>query len=1577
MYRIHKQFMALLLAISVLSAMLPLQQANAAETDSHYVLSGNMVQNPGFESGTTNWTIIKGGLASNNKHSGTSHFFLNSGSDARVSQTINIPYNGYYNASAWITTGGSGARFGVRYSDQTVVKETVLPANSSYQAPYSLSNMHLKQGDKVEIYCSGTSSWVNGDDFSFTYDESKIDLNLLLNGDFSGSDDWNLTSASIGDHKAVIDSGGSAAQMVRVPRKGPYYLQLSANPAQTMTLSVNSASKQISPSNESQTVTLETGDLNQGDEANIMISGEGEIQNASFKFDVSKIPNEPPVAKDVSITGTARANLILHGQYTFTDPDAGQEEGGSVYQWLIGDSVDGAFSAIENSNSRNLTVTKSMEGKYIKFKVTPYDNYGKAGQDVSSQAAGPVTVNLIVNPGFEIEQSDLLGWVYTDGNKSHDTPYDGLLKALLNAKDSALVYQDVTVPQSGYYNIGAYVKCDNAGGELGVRNPGCSKAISSVPLTQTSGYQFVSIPDVALEKGSSAEVYIKGTSACPVSVDNVEMIRDISKGTPKFTNIKSFAADEQIGYPVINNVDKTVNFHVPYGTDITKIHVYLTLSEGGTSTPSETGVYDFTHPVAFKVLSDNMTSNWTVTCTLDPKSIILSSSSKYLADNFNWAVNKSKTFVQTGKTGSVNVDETNTAGTGTASYIPSYWAGYHFRTGFYSRDFAHQTSGAHMVGLDNENFSMFKAFAKSASLSRKWYALWSMNFDGTPLSIDYVNDNHFVREIPAEFELVEKIYHQYLWTGDKRYLTDPDISQFCNKAVTDFISLHDDRLPNGVPEGNGDIFSGSSTYNERGENPLESGDEIGSEYQALLAYAGMLKAKGDDIGSQLWLTKAQNLKDYFNQTWSQEMGNDNFARVICRNNSGNYFYKLTDFGKENSWFMPMKLITEPGERNNKYLDFISTSLGSGIGNPNAPTNIEAYTYLPDTYFPYNKTEEAWKWMKYIADQKDNHHETSLGGINGDYPEVSYTFVSSTIEGMMGIEANAPQNTVVTASRLPKDIGWVKADYVKAGTHDLSVKHDGLTKSTLTNLSDSAISWEVRFYGDYNTIQVNDKYLTAFQKDVNGVKVSYAVVPVGAKKTVQAQVTSSVKMVTSFDELDATVKTQSVPNGTPYKSLNLPSSLKVTAGSQAETIRGITWTSVPSYAAATAGTYTFTTVLPKGYELADGITAPVITVIVSEKRNDNSHHSDKNSSGNPKGRETAPSSSSTILETMNEKGGTDATVTTRPDTAPVVVGGRASVSVSVPEDVVSVVAFATAVKPVKVKITAPASDIVQQLNDRSVQAVDLNITVPGAVSNNTNPNAEISVSADPSVLQAAGNTQKDITLSVTNGDTGRKSYSWTFSGKGLNHPATSITGINLSINVSPVRNDASASSVVERNTAGKKPEGVVLRFGHSALLPDVAKVRVYVGDQEGCTANSKVFLYYLDHTINALEQLPQSEYTVDAEGYVTITIAHCSDYVLLPKAATNPYPVHSDTCFPVGIKSGKSYTFAMTVSGNAVPTFTIGNGKAFTTSVKRQGNKYYYTVKAIGAVDTMSAIYCALPKEKSIVICYVSVAKQDD
>jgi len=485
-----------------------------------------------------------------------------------------------------------------------------------------------------------------------------------------------------------------------------------------------------------------------------------------------------------------------------------------------------------------------------------------------------------------------------------------------------------------------------------------------------------------------------------------------------------------------------------------------------------------------------------------PKSeLSIQSDNATLQDGFNWAVNKTGQFVMTGQEGVVNKDERNKNGTGTAVYIPSYWAGYYDRTAFYGRDFVHQAVGAQIVGLWDENYSMFKIFAANATEARDWWTLWAFNFDGTPHQIDYRGDEKFVKEVPAQFELIEMAYKQYLWSGDKRYVTDSVLWNFYTRTLTDFVDLHDTNN-NGVAEGKGGIWAGSCTYNERGEYPIEAGDGIACQYQATLAYAHMLKARGEKEQAQSWYDKATELKKYFNNKWSVLNGNssDSYARGI--NKKG---VKLTGFGKENSWFMPLKLITEPGKRNDDYLQFISENLGEGIGTmPTAPHNIEAYTYIPDMYFHYNWNDEAWKWMKYILSVKDLPHERPSQGTNGDYPEISYTIVSQVVEGMMGIDPNAITGHITTAARLPKGVNIVKINNVRFGNYRVDVEHTGIQKTVLTNQSSQVLNWEVRFYGAHKALIVNGKSINAEQKNINGEKVSFVNVSVDSGLTVTVE-----------------------------------------------------------------------------------------------------------------------------------------------------------------------------------------------------------------------------------------------------------------------------------------------------------------------------------------------------------------------------------------------------------------------------------------------------------------------------------------
>ncbi|KOO13790.1 hypothetical protein AKJ18_16055 [Vibrio xuii] len=700
--------------------------------------------------------------------------------------------------------------------------------------------------------------------------------------------------------------------------------------------------------------------------------------------------------------------------------------------------------------------------------------------------------NLLSNPSFEDKG---LGWSYWFANIKNDLAYEGEYRGRIATGTTHNINQIITIPETGFYDLSAYVISPGDDATIAVTNL-YDEVLVSKSVKPSQSYKKSTLKHIALEQGEQLKVSVTGSDAGGVSVDNISLTKSNKNKPLSFNQIVQLNVKDQSGASNINRNLKRIEVEVPFGTDLTQITIENLIISNGSATSIDQGdVLDLTQPMTITLSSnDHQPEQWTIIAKEQPKQITVTSSNAKLQDSFAWAMDKTKRFVMTGQHDLVNRDENNNDGTGTADYIPSYWAGYFDRTAFYSRDFLHQASGAQLAGLAVENFSMFKTFAQHSTESRKWYTLWAVNFDGTPHTIDYVDDSWFVREVPAQFEFVEKAWQQYLWTGDERYIEDEDLWRFYTKVLTDYIALHDDQDPNGIAEGYGGIFEGSATYNERGEFPIEAGDAIGSQYQATLAYSKMLEARQEYSQAAVWSEKAQQLKNYFNQEWSIADPNEplgNYVNIVQKDG-----LRLNDFGKENSWFMPMKRITNPDTRNDKYLDFIAANLGDGIGStPEAPNNIEAYTYIPETYFPYNRNEEAWKWMQYIMDTKDQPHERPTQGTNGDYPELSFTFISNTIEGLMGIKPHAATGTIITASHLTSDIDWLEAKHIQMGEHELTIRHDGLDQTTLTNNSQKTLDWEAWFYGDFASLTVDGHAMPTSQKEINGQLVSYVVIAV--------------------------------------------------------------------------------------------------------------------------------------------------------------------------------------------------------------------------------------------------------------------------------------------------------------------------------------------------------------------------------------------------------------------------------------------------------------------------------------------------
>ncbi|MFI6466431.1 hypothetical protein [Streptomyces sp. NPDC050538] len=486
----------------------------------------------------------------------------------------------------------------------------------------------------------------------------------------------------------------------------------------------------------------------------------------------------------------------------------------------------------------------------------------------------------------------------------------------------------------------------------------------------------------------------------------------------------------------------------------------------------------------------------------DPK---VTSSDPEVVAMFDWAQKKANSWVQLpGTVGPVNVDEYQTGGTGSATYEPTYWAGYANRSAYYSRDMTHQLAGAHLIGLDAENETMLRSYAASATAEHKYFPVWSLNFDAkTYLSIDYKSPDNFVREVPATFELVEKAAQAYLWTGDRRYVDDPVLWDFYRHATEQFIDLHNSAKDNGkvkVAEGTGQgIFQGAASYNEQdGDGLAEAGDGIASEYQAYLAMAVLARGKGDTKLAKTYDKRAADLKTYFNDDWSGTGSGADMVRAYTTSGT-----PVTGWGKENSVFMPMKQIIDPGPRNDAYLDYIQAQELGPDGSP----NIESTTYLPDMFFKNNRADTAWQWMKKIYGEREIQHINSSQGPNGDYPEVSFTLVSQTVQGLMGITPDAPNHKVTTQSQLPTGMKWLQAADVPIGTGTVTVRHDGATKTTLTNNSrKDSYSWEARFPGVHKSIKVNGVQQHVRTKVVNGVTYTYATPTVRAGATVAVQVT---------------------------------------------------------------------------------------------------------------------------------------------------------------------------------------------------------------------------------------------------------------------------------------------------------------------------------------------------------------------------------------------------------------------------------------------------------------------------------------
>ncbi|MDP6999969.1 MAG: hypothetical protein QF569_28220 [Candidatus Poribacteria bacterium] len=287
--------------------------------------------------------------------------------------------------------------------------------------------------------------------------------------------------------------------------------------------------------------------------------------------------------------------------------------------------------------------------------------------------------------------------------------------------------------------------------------------------------------------------------------------------------------------------------------------------------------------------------------------LTFNSSSSELIFLFNWAKDLALSYVMTG----------------TPNTIPCYEAALPGRGSFCLRDWEHMAPGAHFLGLDLENITMMKAFAKTATPEFDYVPAWHIDYYGKIWERAH--------QVPTIFDAIWASYQQYLWTGNTEWIQDAVLYEYYTNAVTCYLARHDNAIPNnGIADAPGeDGWENTCTYNETSEDHFrEAADGIGMQYQGFRSYAEILKARGNVDDYNIWMAKANDILHMFRTDFWEGSTYYRGRRSLIDYSAG--------YGKENSFLMLQTLITEPGRKSEDYLDFIWDNCSND--------NIEAKSY---------------------------------------------------------------------------------------------------------------------------------------------------------------------------------------------------------------------------------------------------------------------------------------------------------------------------------------------------------------------------------------------------------------------------------------------------------------------------------------------------------------------------------------------------------------------------------------------------------------------------------------------------------
>jgi hypothetical protein len=398
------------------------------------------------------------------------------------------------------------------------------------------------------------------------------------------------------------------------------------------------------------------------------------------------------------------------------------------------------------------------------------------------------------------------------------------------------------------------------------------------------------------------------------------------------------------------------------------------------------------------------------------------------------------------------------------------------RQAFCMRDVSHQSMGAHALGLRRHTRNMLGKFAENISAGKDWCSYWEINRENHPAPVDYHDDADFWYNLPANFDVLDTCYRMYAWTGDRSYLTDGAFRNFYKRTVHDYVERWDlglDRIMTRPrimnirghldPANRFQKNRGIPSYEEADPNFVVAIDQVAVQYAGYLAYARFQQLLGNEEESKEFLKRATDVKTFLNQVWWDK-------------DSGSYYSSLGLDHKPRRRGLNLSVLyygaAEDGPKSASVVNAILRSLES-----KEPMGIEQQSHLPEILYHYGKPDAAYDQILDLAGEGKNRRE---------YPEVSYSVIGAIVMGLMGIEvvpaepqkalqeALYVEQTVSTLSRLTPKTKWAELKHVPIRANEISVRHDGLSKTTLTNTAGPAMIWNACFPGLHRKLLANGK-----------------------------------------------------------------------------------------------------------------------------------------------------------------------------------------------------------------------------------------------------------------------------------------------------------------------------------------------------------------------------------------------------------------------------------------------------------------------------------------------------------------------